>query len=378
MIKSSIELGRFDEEKSYFTSSLVRGREFKLRNKDGYVDPLDVVDKRTKKSTILSFMRTSEFTRYLIICDPSFMPTSTIYLIRMDDHIVKVGRTFDIERRYDNKILAKIMRCEKVSNSLIAERKLIEEFSKTFKIAKGREFFYVDESNIEEAVSIFDIIADNYHTDFQKIDSKLVDIDNGGKNKNIWIHPNLIPPIIHKYISSDTDKINLLNTYRLLKKQFSHGSFDVVYDQEEKTNCFVWIYFGYIIIQRVGTNYFNASRLLNSIKKSDGKIDEAFKLSKILAAPRIKRLIEECKKRYPNEEILINYRSKSQPTLNGIYLRTDILNSFISILRPSHEIEMNNLLLKIGYEIYSNDFTEEATKIEIVKNKWHEFCLNYE
>nr|WRK65241.1 hypothetical protein MarFTME_196 [Marseillevirus futianmevirus] len=80
-----------------------------------------------------------------------------VYLLRDDrlwvEGIYKVGRSSNWKQRKQSYGGARILRANEVSNSVVIERRLIDEFRKNFAVAKGTEYFFCAE---KRACEIFD------------------------------------------------------------------------------------------------------------------------------------------------------------------------------------------------------------------------------
>lgn len=131
--------------------------------KTGYIN-LSVLCNLYKKSSE-SFLKSEkvskiieEFTNKCELKDT----IGNLYLLK-NDNCVKIGRTFDIERRYSKDIRDyNTVRCILVNNYRTMERRLIRKFNSLFTKLTGNEWFsYENESEYNKILNAFDEFISN-------------------------------------------------------------------------------------------------------------------------------------------------------------------------------------------------------------------------
>ena len=116
---------------------------------------------------------------------------------------------------------------------------------------------------------------------------------------------------------------------------------------------------GYIYIKHLRTNYYNISRLVNSVSRTD-KTDK--KLNIYMARnKRFNNMIESYKSYNGNPDNIgiYKYQNKSQPLLSGYWMDEIYLLTILRWLNPSLEYEHNYFILSTMRILSKPDLSPE-------------------
>ena len=339
------------EQRVYTFRELPEARIHQLLS-NGFVLAQDVVS--TAANSILPTQSTAEFInsaafyKSIILLDEELSIVESIYILKFDGY-VKIGRTNSIERRYNRSILnSNLIGCSPVSNQFKAEQALLSKFKDRFQIHHGKEFFeYKDENDFEEMKKIFAIVSNEFKCSSNARSSKLIQTFKNSERKiEIWIDIRLSPILIQRFGKNEELRRNTINFCRLISRQIKNGYFDIVHDVEINEDYSFWYFYGYVILERSRTHFVNASRVINSVLRTD--CGKRITFMQILEQNNVLRsMLIQLKSEDPSNEYFL-YNSKSQPELNGWYIKTDALPTLVAILNPVKALEMNRLILRLG------------------------------
>ena len=308
------------------------------------------------------YLSTFRFYQQLTLIDKSLPKYGFVYLriIDKDKKICKIGRTFNIQRRYNKELQESILALIPVQDDIKVENELKAAFNRKLKIVnRTRETFIYN--NIQDTKKLFSNIADKYKVNASYKDSIHVlsmKVDNK-KHEIIYLSLPVCEIIFNNFVNSPV----YINKFNTMKNYINASLNEDVYISNEyntklETNCIFWKFHKYTIIQNESDLYVNGSRLWNSIIKNDGK-KKQIKFSKFLKLKQIQKIKAQFEKFYPGEPL---YRpsvvNKSQPHFSGIYVHYVLIHFILSYLDASYAILVSELM----YRQYHNNYLANVSK----------------
>lgn len=300
---------------------------------------------KVPKKALESFVQTQKFQACAKCFINDFKMSESVYLIDYGNHIVKIGRTFNINGRYPPSVINNLLvSVVPVSNMDECEHKLIAKFKSKFKLHQGNEFFKVP--NVEDAVRMFNSIAEKYKVEDSN-DNKYIKhyIKDKRFGTCIMIHPKLVPILLSLY-SIYTDYNQIINTFELIERETGKvniNDFASTFEESE-SRFYYWKFNGYTVIVDIKNDQINASRLWNSICESQN-ITPKPKLSVFLKS----KFMSNVMKLHP--EIKIESRSfRDKPLLNGKYLPSYFAHFIVHQLDAKYAVEVAKRMTNIFFK----------------------------
>ena len=303
-----------------------------------------------------------------MLIDSSLPRIGYVYLI-IFENTFKIGRTENLDRRYDTRTREKALFIIPVSNHIMIERELIQAYrSAGYETVQGNEYFKLD--NVHHVQTIFKRVLDGKEIpSYQWRDSSFIQSYTiNTTSPRISFHPRVSEIIVNKFIQ-DEDKRRKFNQFLdLISKQISNGYFDQIFDNYNDSVCSYWQYFNFIAIRRWKDDKVNVSRLFNSIKKVNGKTVYRTVREVINVLIENKKIKEAFHKRYPDKTMMEYCENHEQPYLSGYYLGIILVPTFVSRASTEALLDINHLLLYLGLEAFAGSSVDEAkTNIQLHK-----------
>ena len=302
-----------------------------------------------KKFNIQSYLSSYKFYQQLTRIDDELPKLDFIYLKILDkeNKICKIGRTFNIQKHHDKKLTDNTELLIPVSDTDKVKEQLIKVFSeKLININDTNKFFMYD--SLKNVIDIFQKVADEYKVDISYKHSKYIQVHNDdGKHDRIYITLPVCELIFNNYVSIP-EYIEQFNTMKQFITDSLHN--DVYsckyYNTMLETNCTIWKFHKYIIIQNDNDLYVNGSKLWDSIIEGDN-LDKQNTFKKFLKTKRVRQISEQFEKLYPGQTLYReNVINKSQPYLSGIYVHYTFAHFIITHLNAENAIQISELLYK--------------------------------
>ena len=300
---------------------------------------------KVPKKAFESFIQTQKFQACAKCFINDFKMSESVYLIDYGRHIVKIGRTFNINERYPPSVINNLLvSVVPVSNMEECERKLIAKFKSVFTLHQGNEFFKVPD--VEGAANVFNSIAEKYRVD-ESNDNKYIKYYSKDKKFGtcIMIHPELVPILLSLY-SKYSDYNQIINTFELIERETDKvniNDFASTFEESE-SRFYYWKFNGYTVIVDIKNDQINASRLWNSICESQN-ITPKPKLSVFLKS----KFMSNVMKLHP--EIKIESRSfRDKPLLNGKYLPSYFAHFIVHQLDAKYAVEVAKRMTNIFFK----------------------------
>lgn len=342
------------------------------RLKDGFVNLNEMVkfvnDKYKFSFKLSTYLKSKDFYVRLLDVDTTIQSKSFVYLLDFpDEGYFKIGRTFDILQRYPKNIIEKnLIELVPVTDDKKAERALLDFMeTKYTKVEGTNESFYY--KSIQYVLRYFRSVIkqNNFEVDLPSLKSKLINLGISGE-KDTYGHIEIARIIINHLLKA-SDRKNWDLMFIKLIHEIPNTTLDFIYNKEEKAECLYWYMDGYIYIKNLKTNYYNISRLVNSVSRTD-KTDK--KLNMYMArSKRFNDMIESYKaySGNPDNTGIYKYQNKSQPLLSGYWMDEIYLLTILRWLNPSLEFEHNYFILNT-LKILSNPDLSPEEKIKKIQD----------
>lgn len=319
---------------------------------DGYIDASIYATEFLKISAqkLGKFAITSIFYYQLMMLDDDLKRVGFVYLLQFKDYF-KIGKTNDIDQRYDATTKKNLIYLIPVTNQDDVETELINRFrSEGYKIHKGNEYFKYE--NFDDVKIIFNDVTAKRKVNIDGKKSKLLAFTKfkGGNNK-MWFHPKVGKIFINKFALNDEIRDKMLSMNRSIEGQINNGYFDEIYDVQNHSICSFWVYFGYVTIKRWTDQKVNASRLMNSIKKIDGDVTHRTITDFIQQCERDKNLMKDFKDSRPGYTMYELEKNIDQPYLSGYYIDILLVPYFTQWVSTKHRLRVAEILLSLDPEI---------------------------
>ena len=315
---------------------------------------------------LYKYLDSKEFNLLLMATDNSMRPKANVYLLDFGNKICKVGQSFDIRQRYDNKLLSDyLVSLYAVDNGAATEQEILTEMRKTYKEIEGRREYFKYKS-IDPIIRLFNSIASKHKVQLQKYNSKLIDFSEIHSHyfNGIYSHPDIAKIIIRKFCSNLDDIRNWIKLLESHKYEIKGATLNIMRDETTHQDNIFWYYNGYVFIKNVETNYYNASRLVNSILRTDGnpnkRLNEFLKSNK-----RFQKAKEEFKSIFKKDGIIDNTTTTTSK-LKGIYVHEYLIDSIIRWVSPKYELA-TNIFIREMPKIMSSDKSAEE-KVQEMKD----------
>ena len=338
--------------------TLIKNDYYDLFSMDSLINTISGIIQR--KFNVQHYINSFGFYQQLTLIDQDIERYGYVYLriVDKENKICKIGRTFDINRRYNEEDRGNIILLYPVDNDNTVENKLIREFNKYFiKVSGTRESFkYKGISTIKE---LFNNVCKNHivKPDYMK-SSHIQELKiEDRRHTALYVSLPVCEIIFNNYVKEPKHirKFNTMKGYIIdtLNKDVYISN---EYNKVLKTKCIYWKFHKYTIIQNENDLYVNGSRLWNSIIRND-KLDVKMKLSKFLSSKRIQEIKAQFEELYPNKKFYItNVVNQEQPYFSGTYVHYILIHFIISRLNAKYAIMVSELM----YRQYYNNFLKET------------------
>ena len=261
--------------------------------------------------TLSNYIITQRFNFCIHCYDHSYKIPQYVYLIDFGDFI-KIGRTFDINRRYPPKDLKdNLKRLVFVNDVVSTEKDLKVSFKNKFKkySEDSDERFII--TNMRSALKLFDDTVSKHNIkEIENTHIRHYDHDET-YGSGYFVSPLACSLLISMYYELDYDIcISFINNVEKLYNRIDKNDFIATFKEENMLFQY-WKYYGYTIIVNINKEEVNISRLWKSIIKTDhDNIKGDTRLSKFLQRINIQNFMKENKielhKRHYNDRPLLN------------------------------------------------------------------------
>ena len=287
---------------------------------------------------LYNYMESNEFHISMIREDSSLYPKSHVYLLDMKNGTFKVGKAFDINQRYSGKSITEyLVKLYTVDNETITEQELLKAMREKFKQVEGTQEFF-EYNTLTPVINLFTSIAIKHKLYVKDLNSQLIDTSMTHVHyfPGIYGHPDVARILIHKFCSVHDD---LQNWMKLLEShKFDIGGTTVNIMKDETTGQDnIFCYFkGYMFIRQLHSKYYNASRMINSIVKTDK-----------MARKNLNRYINHDKRfikmqqdfqRTFRESGIINNIGTRESKLKEIYLHEYLMDMALKWVSPKYNL----------------------------------------
>lgn len=311
-----------------------------------------------QRKTITTFLSTSRFQYILQSYDRDFIKREYVYYIRFDNY-VKIGQTFDITKRYQPRdIKNRVKRLVFVKNVNNCEQNLIKKFNEKYTSYRGREGFkIVSQNDISESLHLFDSIVEHYKSTTGVNLTKHVQRYRFDKTfgTGYYISPLTTSIILNVFSDTDyTDCKTFIDTIETMDSKFNKSDYISTFDESGDT-FFYWKFHGYTVIVNIDKNMINASRLWNTILKSQNKDKQDNPFTNFLKRPHIQEIFKNNPETRP---IKLHYNKR--PLLNGRYMPIVFAHFILDYLDAKYSYEVAKLMTESLFE---------KAKQKAIKNK---------
>ena len=245
-----------------------------------------------------------------------------------------------------------------VKNVDKCEQELIKNFSKKYDTYKGREGFVIkSQHDISDSLELFDKITNKYSKNITENMNNHVQHFVRDKIFGTGYYLSSLVASIILNVFSNTDYRDckrFFNTVETVSNKFDKSDYISSFT-EGNDNFFYWKFHGYTVIVNTDKNLINASRLWNTIIKTQGKKMEDNTFFRFLQLPRIKNMIKE-----DNELKPISMKFKKRPLLNGRYMPVIFVHFIVYYLDAKYAFKVAKIMTESLFE---------KAKKEAIKNK---------
>lgn len=315
---------------------------------------------------LYKYLETKEFHLALMREDNILYPKSNVYLLDFKNNTFKVGKSFDITKRYHSSFLSDyLVSLYNVDNDTATEQEILTHMRNSYEsVDRTRETFKY--KSIDNVMRSFNSIASKHKITLQQYNSKLIDFSETRATyfKGIYAHPDIAKIIIRKYCTIATDIPNWNKLLESHKYEIRGATLNIIRDETSGDDHLFWYYNGYVFIKNMKTNYYNASRLVNSIAKVDNnntkRLNEFLKSNK-----RFNRSKREFEEQFGIPAIQDNTSTETSK-LKGIYVHEYLIDSVIRWASPRYELATNIFMRELPKIMYTDKPANE--KIQEMKN----------
>lgn len=323
-----------------------------------------------KDISLTRYMQTYMFYAMLALYDKSLSTSSNVYLLRFDDtKTFKVGKTYDITKRYTSQTRENLVRLVPVKNASTVEKKLIDYFKNNYETSRGKEYFkYI---NFDSVISRFNEIVSTYATieQFDYKSSKLIQTKPISRQRQgMWVSKEVCQICIKHFVDDPHIVEAFDEMFRLIELSYKDESYtSYVYNKALHTKCVYWKFHKYTVIQNESDGYVNGSRLFNSIKKADNKLTQR-NLKKYLDSHAIQRLKGQFKAKYKTDQLYYFHDNTEQPYLKGYYVHYILVHYIVDWLSAEYSFMVAELMFNMFKNGQSNKaMTGGCSKDEYIK-----------
>ena len=342
---------------------LVKNEDFDMFAVNSIIKTIEHIIHR--KFNIKNYLNTYRFYQQLACIDKKLTKYGFVYLriIDKDNKICKIGRTFNIQKRYSKELRESVKALVPVEDDVKVEKELIKLFSNKFtKVRKTNETFVYN--NIRNLISMFKRGTDKYKVNVSYKESSHIKLHSDDKKHDkLYVSLPVCEMIFNNYVNSPMyiEKFNTMKNY-IIDSLHEDVYISNEYNFMLKTKCVFWKFHKYTIIQNESDLYINGSRLWNSIIKNDN-LDKQNKLSKFLKSKQIQKIKDQFEKFYPGEQLYReNIINKRQPHFSGIYVHYILIHFIIAYLNAEYAILVSELMYRQYYNNYLSNSTNKNMK----------------
>ena len=298
--------------------------------------------------SITNFLSTSRFQFMLQAYDANFVKREYVYYIQFDNHI-KIGKTYDIVKRYQPKeIKDRVKRLVFVKNVNNCEDNLIKNFEKKYNKYKGRESFRITSQNdIAESLHLFDSVVENYKITTNDDLAKHVQHYRSDKifGTGFYLSPLTASIILNVFGSADYSQCKVfIETVEKMDSKFNKSDYISVFE-EGNDSFFYWKFHGYTVIVNIDKNTINASRLWNTVLKSQNRNSKKYPFTNFLKRQHTQEIFKINSEAKP---IKLHYNNR--PLLNGRYMPIVFAHFILQHLDAKYSYEVAKLMTESLFE----------------------------
>lgn len=308
---------------------------------------------------IAIFLSSLRFQYILQAYDKDYKTQQFVYYIQFDDYI-KIGRTFDIKKRYQPKdINDRVHRLVFVNNVDRCERDLIEAFSSHYEKYKGNEGFKITQQEINNSLALFDIMVDRYINGIKIDTEKHVQhyIHNPVYGTGYYLSPLAASIVLNTFGDRRYKECkDFFNTVEMIAGKIDKSDYLSLF-VEDGDAFFYWKFHGYTVIVNMEQNLINASRLWNTILETQGKDIENNTFRRFLQLPKIKEMIKQNPELEPQPKTY-----KNRPLLNGRYMPVIFVHFIVYHLDAQYAFEVAKIMTESLFEKAKKKAIEKQEK----------------
>ena len=332
------------------------------------------------KVDLSKFMQTYMFYAMLALYDTTLSTSSNVYLLKFEDtKTFKVGKTYNITKRYTSQTRENLVRLVPVKNASTVEKKLIDYFKNNYEPSRGKEYFKY--TNFDSVISRFNDIVSTY-ANLEKFDyksSKLIQTKPISRQRQgMWVSKEVCQIIIKHFVDDPRIVEAFDEMFRLIGLSYKDESYtSYVYNKALSTKCVYWKFHKYTVIQNESDGYVNGSRLFNSIKKADEKSTQQ-NLKKYLDSHAIQRLKSQFKAKYGTDQLYYFHDNTEQPYLKGYYVHYILVHYIVDWLSAEYSFMVAELMFNMFRNGQTNlpSISGGGSKDEYVKRYMSYKCSN--
>jgi len=361
-------------EFNYKNLTFVKMFNSKLFQLNSIIKSIELSNK--KKISIGPFMRSYIFYTQLCLLDNELPHFGNVYIKYGEKpKTIKIGRAFDLSRRYDKNKQDEIIRIIPVSNDSATENDLLKAFNN-----KSDEYSLVDGTketftytNLQHAINLFNEITNKRK--IEKLDyskSKHIKRVRISQNKeNIWCSLEVIRIIINNYIQAENIKQDYEQLFKAIESYISKDIYMYVeHNNLLHQNCLYWLFHKYIVIQNDKDLMVNGSRLWNSIIENEKKLGKKKTITttfrQFLQSEKMQRIHRQFELTYPDEIFYTEpIKNKEQPQFNGIYVHYVLVHFIVEYLDADYALMVAKLMykrFKLGHSISGGNINEDINE----------------
>lgn len=368
MIKTEIDLA---EVEKHYKLRKFKNLEVQQRISDGFINLsylMKFINTMNKtKFSIYQYLSSKSFYLDLLNIDNSLTNKSNVYLLHFPkENTFKIGKTFDIKQRYPTDVIENnLIDISPVINDASVEKELIEYFTQKYEVVKGtNETFYLT-CKIETIKTQFRSIIQKHLVKPEKINSKLLIFPNPrADDRTIYGHVEVAHIFTNHFSTGAVSRKNWDYLFLKISHEIPNSTLDFVENIENKSTCLYWYFNGYVIIKDINDNFFNASRLVNSVSKSDGKKKSFIDL---MAKKFFKDLCDQYRLYTGGKEPVKKVTNKTQPALNGWWVHEYLIETVMRWLKPEYEL-LTNIFITESKKIISDTSLSSDEKIKQIQD----------